>query len=68
MDMNKLFSEFLKSNDSNKEWTPEMEDNLRIHHHQSIGKLNSYLLDMISEEKNLKMKRALPKPQSKYHK
>lgn len=59
--MSKLLTEFLKSN-------KPMEDNRRPHHQQSIGKLNSYLLDMVREEKKLKMKRALPKPQSKYHK
>jgi len=61
MDMSELFTEFLKSN-------KPMVDNQRPHHHQSIGKLNSYLLDMVREEKKLKMKRALPNPQSKYHK
>jgi hypothetical protein len=61
MDMSELLTEFLKSNNRN-------DDNRRPHHHQSIGKLNSYLLDMVREEKKLKMKRALPKPQSKYHK
>lgn len=60
MDMNELFSEFIKSN-------KPMEDNHRPHQRQTIGKLNSYLLDMIREEKELKINRALPKPQSKYH-
>ena len=62
MDMNELFKTmFLTTSE-------RYDDNRRIHHHQSIGKLNSYLLDMVREEKKLKMKRALPKPQSKYHK
>jgi hypothetical protein len=68
--MNKedLFSEMFLSNKRNEEWSPEMEDNHKTHQYQPIGKIDSYLLDMVREEKKLKIQRALPKPQSKYHK
>lgn len=68
MDMNKLFSELMKLNNSKKEWSPEMEDKINIHHSEPIGKINSYLLDLVREERKTKILRTKAKPQSKYHK
>lgn len=68
MDMNELFSELMKSNNSKKEWSPEMEDRRNTRYPESIGKLNSYLLDLVREERKTKIHRTKAKPQSKYHK
>ena len=71
MNMNELFSEFLKSNHSNKEWTPEMEDARRMHTNSHDDGGWSELMKQISKEareNRLKREKVFGKPQSKYHK
>ena len=70
--MNELFSEFMKSNDSKKEWTPEMEDTRRMHtspydEENTFSELWKRLSKQMREER-LKRENVFGKPQSKYHK
>lgn len=71
MNMNELFSKFLKSNDSNKEWTPEMEDSRRMHASPYDDGGWSELWTRLSKkmrEDRLERERVFGKSQSKYHK
>lgn len=71
MNMNEVFSEWMKSNDSNKEWTPEMEDSRRMHTSPYDEVSSSELWTRLSKEmrgERLKREKVFGKPQSKYHK
>ena len=70
MDMNELFSEFMKSNNSKKEWTPEMEDNRRMHTNPYDDGGWSEFWKRVSKqrrEERLKREKVFGKPKSKYH-
>lgn len=71
MDMNELFSEWMKSDHSKKEWTPEMEDTRRMHTSPYDGGGWSELWKRLSKqmrEERRKKEKVFGKPQSKYHK